>query len=165
MISFESINFENKRVLLRVDLNVPLENRKVTNDFRIRQSAPTIHKILNSGGSVILVTHIGRPKEGEEDPNLSTSILIPALERVLNMPIRFKKDWITGFEINKGEVVLCENVRFLKGETSNDLQLAKDMSNLCDIFINEAFQVVTELMRQIMVSRKIVKLKLLGHYF
>ena len=139
MISFESINFENKRVLLRVDLNVPLENRKVTNDFRIRQSAPTIHKILNSGGSVILVTHIGRPKEGEEDPNLSTSILIPALERVLNMPIRFKKDWITGFEINKGEVVLCENVRFLKGETSNDLQLAKDMSNLCDIFINEAF--------------------------
>lgn len=139
MIPFESINFENKRVLLRVDLNVPLENRKVTNDFRIRQSAPTIHKILNSGGSVILVTHIGRPKEGEEDPNLSTSILIPALERVLNMPIRFKKDWITGFEINKGEVVLCENVRFLKGETSNDLQLAKDMSNLCDIFINEAF--------------------------
>ena len=139
MISFESINFENKRVLLRVDLNVPLENRKVTNDFRIRQSAPTIHKILNSGGSVILVTHIGRPKEGKEDPNLSTSILIPALERVLNMPIRFKKDWITGFEINKGEVVLCENVRFLKGETSNNLQLAKDMSNLCDIFINEAF--------------------------
>ena len=55
------------------------------------------------------------------------------------MPIRFKKDWITGFEINKGEVVLCENVRFLKGETSNNLQLAKDMSNLCDIFINEAF--------------------------
>lgn len=139
MISFESIDFENKKVLLRVDLNVPLENRKVTNDFRIRQSAPTIHKILNSGGSVILVTHIGRPKEGEEDPNLSTSILIPALERVLNMPVRFKKDWITGFEINKGEVVLCENVRFLKGETSNDLQLAKDMSNLCDIFINEAF--------------------------
>lgn len=139
MISFESINFENKRVLLRVDLNVPLENRKVTNDFRIRQSAPTIHKILNSGGSVILVTHIGRPKEGKEDPNLSTSILIPALERVLNIPIRFKKDWITGFEINKGEVVLCENVRFLKGETSNNLQLAKDMSNLCDIFINEAF--------------------------
>ena len=139
MMSFENIDFENKKVLLRVDLNVPLENRKVTNDFRIRQSAPTIHKILNSGGSVILVTHIGRPKEGEEDPNLSTSILIPALERVLNMPIRFKKDWITGFEINKGEVVLCENVRFLKGETSNDLQLAKDMSNLCDIFINEAF--------------------------
>ena len=135
----KDINFENKRVLLRVDLNVPLENRKVTNDFRIRQSAPTIHKILNSGGSVILVTHIGRPKEGKEDPNLSTSILIPALERVLNIPIRFKKDWITGFEINKGEVVLCENVRFLKGETSNDLQLAKDMSNLCDIFINEAF--------------------------
>ena len=139
MIPFKDINFENKKVFLRVDLNVPLENKKVTNDFRIRQTAPTIHKILNSGGSVILVTHIGRPKEGEEDLNLSTSILIPALERALNMQVKFKKDWIRGFEINKGEVILCENVRFLKGETSNDSQLAKDMSNLCDIFVNEAF--------------------------
>ena len=139
MIPFKDIDFENKKVFLRVDLNVPLENKKVTNDFRIRQTAPTIHKILNSGGSVILVTHIGRPKEGEEDLNLSTSILIPALERALNMQVKFKKDWIRGFEINKGEVILCENVRFLKGETSNDSQLAKDMSNLCDIFVNEAF--------------------------
>lgn len=139
MISFENIDFDNKQVFLRVDFNVPLENKKVTNDFRIRQTTPTIHKILNNGGSIILVTHIGRPKEGEEDPNLSTSILIPALESALHMPVKFKKDWIKGVEINKGEVVLCENVRFLKGETSNDLQLAKDMSKLCDIFINEAF--------------------------
>ena len=97
MIPFKDIDFENKKVFLRVDLNVPLENKKVTNDFRIRQTAPTIHKILNSGGSVILVTHIGRPKEGEEDLNLSTSILIPALERALNMQVKFKKDWIRGF--------------------------------------------------------------------
>ena len=139
MISFENIDFQNKKVFLRVDFNVPLENKKVTNDFRIRQTAPTIHKIINNGGSIILVTHIGRPTEGEADPNLSASILIPALESALDMPVKFEKDWIKGVKINKGEVLLCENVRFLKGETSNDLQLAKDMSRLCDIFINEAF--------------------------
>ena len=139
MIPFEDLDFENKRVLLRVDFNVPLENRTVTNDFRIRQTTPTIHKILEKGGSVILVTHIGRPKEGVTDLNLSTSVLISALESTLGMPVKFKKNWIEGIKINKGEVLLCENVRFLKGETSNDSQLAKKMSELCDIFINEAF--------------------------
>ena len=139
MIPFEELDFEDKQVLLRVDFNVPLENKKVTNDFRIRQTAPTIHKILDKGGSIILVTHIGRPKEGAEDLNLSTSTLIPTLEKTLGLPVKFKKNWIDGVRINKGEVLLCENVRFLKGETSNDSQLAKKMSKLCDIFINEAF--------------------------
>ena len=139
MKSFEDIDFENKRVLLRVDFNVPLENKKITNDFRIRQTAPTIHKILSKGGSIILVTHIGRPKEGVADPSLSTSVLVSALESTLGIPIKFKKNWIEGIKIDKGEVLLCENVRFLKGETSNDSQLAKKMGELSDIFINEAF--------------------------
>ncbi len=139
MISFDQIDFKNKRIFLRVDYNVPIENRNVTNDFRIRQTIPTIEKILQKGGSVIIVTHIGRPKEGIEDPELSTSLLIPTIEKLLKHTIRYKKNWIEGLDIEPGEVCLCENVRFLKGETSNNFYLSQKMSRLCDIFINEAF--------------------------
>ena len=139
MIPLEEIDLEHKRVFLRVDFNVPIENKTVTNDFRIKQAAPTIKKILEKRGSVILVTHIGRPNEGKDDTNLSTALLIPSIEKILGIPVKFLKNWIEGLKINQGEVLLCENVRFLKGETSNDPKLAKKMSRLCDIFINEAF--------------------------
>ena len=125
MIPLEEIDLEYKRVFLRVDFNVPIENKTVTNDFRIKQAAPTIKKILEKRGSVILVTHIGRPNEGKDDTNLSTALLIPSIEKILGIPVKFLKNWIEGLKINQGEVLLCENVRFLKGETSNDPRLAK----------------------------------------
>ena len=139
MTTFEQLDFENKRIFLRVDFNVPIENKKVTNDFRIRQTIPTIKKILKKGGSVILVTHIGRPEQGVEDPDLSTALLIPTIEKLLRQTVKHKKNWIEGLDIKRGEVFLCENVRFLEGEISNNFQLSKKMSQLCDIFINEAF--------------------------
>ena len=133
------LNLAGKRVLIREDLNVPVKNGKVTSDARIQASLPTIEFALNAGAAVMLMSHIGRPTEGEYNPEYSLQPVAEHLANLLNKPVRLEKDWLDGIEINAGEVVLCENVRFNVGEGKNNDELGKKMAALCDIFVMDAF--------------------------
>jgi len=128
-----------KRLLIRQDLNVPLKNGKVANDARIRASLPTIRMAIESNGSVMLMSHLGRPVEGEPDSQYSLQPVAERLQELLDMPVSLVSDWLEGVDIEPGQVVLCENVRFNVGEKSNDDVLAKKMAALCDVFIMDAF--------------------------
>ncbi len=133
------LNLEGKRVLIREDLNVPVKNGKVTSDARIQASLPTIEFALNAGAAVMLMSHIGRPTEGEYNPEYSLQPVAEHLATLLNKPVRLEKDWLDGIEIHAGEIVLCENVRFNVGEGENNDELGKKMAALCDIFVMDAF--------------------------
>lgn len=133
------LDLAGKRVLIREDLNVPVKNGKVTSDARIQASLPTIQHALNAGSAVMLMSHIGRPTEGEYNPEYSLQPVAEHLANLLNKPVRLEKDWLDGIEINAGEVVLCENVRFNVGEGKNNDELGKKMAALCDIFVMDAF--------------------------
>lgn len=128
-----------KRVLIRQDLNVPLDNGAVANDARIRASLPTIEAALHQGGRVMLMSHLGRPTEGQYDASLSLQPVADRLSELLGQTVRLEKDWLDNIEIEQGEVVLCENVRFNAGEKANDDELAKTMAALCDVFVMDAF--------------------------
>lgn len=133
------LDLAGKRVLIREDLNVPVKNGKVTSDARIQASLPTIQFALNAGSAVMLMSHIGRPTEGEYNPEYSLQPVAEHLAALLNKPVRLEKEWLDGIEINAGEVVLCENVRFNVGEGKNNDDLGKKMAALCDIFVMDAF--------------------------
>ncbi len=133
------LDLAGKRVLIREDLNVPVKNGKVTSDARIQASLPTIEFALNAGAAVMLMSHIGRPTEGEYNPEYSLQPVAEHLATLLNKPVRLEKDWLDGIEIKAGEVVLCENVRFNVGEGKNNDDLGKKMAALCDIFVMDAF--------------------------
>ncbi len=128
-----------KRVLIRQDLNVPVKDGKVTSDLRIRASVPTIEKALDGGAAVMLMSHLGRPTEGEFDQAASLKPVAEELTKLLGKPVRLEKDWLDGIEINAGEVVLCENVRFNVGEKKNSDELGQKMAALCDIYVMDAF--------------------------
>lgn len=133
------LDLAGKRVLIREDLNVPVKNGKVTSDARIQASLPTIQHALNAGAAVMLMSHIGRPTEGEYNPEYSLQPVAEHLATLLNKPVRLEKDWLDGIEIHAGEIVLCENVRFNVGEGENNDELGKKMAALCDIFVMDAF--------------------------
>lgn len=137
--TLRDIDLNNKRVMIREDFNVPIEDDKITNDRRIQASLPTIQYALQNNAKVILLSHLGRPKEGEYDSKLSLQPVAEHLSKLLNKPVRFEKNWLDGFEINSGEIVLCENVRFNQGEKKNSPELAKKIAKLCDIFVMDAF--------------------------
>ena len=139
MRTLSSVNLANKRVLMRVDLNVPVENGKITNDKRIRAILPSIQYALSQQAAVMLISHFGRPTEGEFDQQYSLEPIASHLSDLLGIPVHFEKEWIYGVEAMPGEVVLCENTRFLQGEKANDVELAKQMASLCDIFVMDAF--------------------------
>ena len=128
-----------KRVLIREDFNVPIANGKVTSDARLRAAIPTLRLALDAGARVILMSHLGRPKEGERDPALSLAPVAKVLAGLLGRPIQFHADGLEGVSAEPGEAVLLENVRFLKGEKKDDPALAKRMAALCDIFVMDAF--------------------------
>ncbi|MEY4717697.1 MAG: hypothetical protein RL563_315 [Pseudomonadota bacterium] len=133
------LDLAGKRVLIRQDLNVPVKDGKVTSDLRIQASVPTVVQALEKGAAVILMSHLGRPTEGEYD---EASSLKPVAERfsdLLGKPVRLVKDWLDGVDVNAGEVVLCENVRFNKGEKKNNAELGQKMAALCDVFVMDAF--------------------------
>ncbi len=130
---------EGKRLLIRQDLNVPLDNGVVTNDARIRASLPTIQLAQKRGARVMILSHLGRPTEGEYDPALSLQPVADRMSELLGSPVRLVKDWLGGVAVDKGEVVLCENVRFNTGEKANDETLAQQMAALCDVFAMDAF--------------------------
>jgi phosphoglycerate kinase len=145
MISFESYNFAGKRAIIRVDFNVPLDgNQKVTDDNRIRAALPTIKKVLSDGGSAILMSHLGRPKQGPED-KFSLKHIISTLESKLGTSVKFAPDCI-GSEamqlasgLKGGEVLLLENLRFYKEEEKGDEGFAQKLANLADVYVNDAF--------------------------
>ena len=133
------LDLSGKRILIRQDLNVPVKDGQITSDIRIRASLPAIELALDAGAAVMLMSHLGRPAEGEFDSAVSLQPVATRLSELLGKPVRLEKDWIDGIEINPGEVVLCENVRFNVGEKKNSPELGKKMAALCDIFVMDAF--------------------------
>jgi phosphoglycerate kinase len=145
MKNFDSYNFAGKRALIRVDFNVPLdENYHITDSTRIDAAVPTISKILKDGGSVILMSHLGRPKEGPTE-KYSLKHLVGYLKQVLGVPVQFADDCIgeQARELSKGlkggEVLLLENLRFYKNEEKGDEEFAQKLSVLGDVYVNDAF--------------------------
>jgi len=141
--SFEAAELKGKRILIRQDLNVPLkdaaEGKVVSSDKRIQASLPTLKFAVEAGAQVIVMSHLGRPVEGEFDSQFSLQPVATRLSELLEQTVRLEKDWLKGVELNDGEVVLCENVRFNVGEKSNEDSLAKQMAELCDIYVMDAF--------------------------
>ena len=133
------LDLSGKRVLIRQDLNVPVKNGVVTSDLRIQASVPTIEIALAAGAAVMLLSHLGRPVEGQYDEASSLKPVADQLAKLLGKPVRLEKDWLEGITIAPGEVVLCENVRFNTGEEINSDILGQKMAALCDIFVMDAF--------------------------
>jgi phosphoglycerate kinase len=133
------LDLAGKRVLIREDLNVPVKEGKVTSDTRIRASLPTIQHCLKAGAKVMLMSHLGRPSEGEYAEEFSLKPVADRLGELLGCPVTLARDWLNGVEADPGEVVLCENVRFNKGEKKDNEDLAQKMASLCDVYVMDAF--------------------------
>ena len=144
--SVDDINVKGLRVLVRCDFNVPLQEGKITDDTRLVAALPTIKKLINDGGKVILCSHLGKPK-GEPKPELSLAPVAVALEALLGQKVTFAADATVVGEnakaaveaMNDGEVVLLENTRYRAEETKNGEAFSKELASLCDVFVNDAF--------------------------
>jgi len=139
LLRMTDLDLRGKRVLIREDLNVPVQNGAVTSDARIRASLPTIQAAKDGGARVMLMSHLGRPEEGVYSEEFSLAPVAQRLSELLGYKVRFVKDWLDGVECQPGEVVLLENVRFNKGEKKDKEDLAKKMAALCDIYVMDAF--------------------------
>ena len=128
-----------KRVLIRVDMNVPVKNGVIGDDTRIRASLPSILHCLKAGASVILMTHLGRPTEGEPRPEDSLAPVARHLSELLAQEVKVIADWQAGIDLKAGDVVMLENVRLNKGEKKNNEDLGRAYAGLCDVFVNDAF--------------------------
>ncbi len=137
--SIKNVEIVNKKVLLRLDLNVPIHNEHIQSDFRIKKSIPTILHLIKNSNSIIILSHLGRPNEGKITPELSLLKIAKYLSNELSLNIKFVEDWVNGLETNNNEIVMCENVRFQKGERNNDTALSKKIASLGDIFVFDAF--------------------------
>ena len=138
-LRMENLDLAGKRVMIREDLNVPVSDGRVSSDARIRAALPTIQMALDKGAAVLVLSHLGRPVEGQTDPKYSLRPVASRLAELLDREVRLEVDWLDGVEISPGEVVLCENVRFNPGEKANDEALARRMAGLCDVFVMDAF--------------------------
>jgi phosphoglycerate kinase len=132
------LSLSNKRVLIREDLNVPIRDGCVANDARLRAAVPSIQAAVDAQARVILMSHLGRPTEGEFDPQYSMAPVAEALSALMGMPVLFKSDWPSDAP-QPGEVWLLENVRFNEGEKVNADELARQYAALCDVFVMDAF--------------------------
>ncbi len=139
VLRMADLDLRGKRVLIREDLNVPVADGRVTSDARIRASLPTIQLALEKGARVILMSHLGRPKEGVPEAEFSLAPVAERLSELLGRPVPLRTDWLDGVDCAPGEVVLCENVRFNKGEKKDDEGLARRMAALCDVYVMDAF--------------------------
>jgi phosphoglycerate kinase len=130
-----------RRVFIRADLNVPQDDAgNITEDTRIRASIPGIEHALRAGAAVMVTSHLGRPTEGELNPEDSLAPIARRLSETLGQPVRLITDWVDGgFEVRPGEVVLLENCRVNRGEKKNDEALARKLAKLCDVYVNDAF--------------------------
>ena len=139
VLRMQDQDLAGQRVLIRQDLNVPLDAGIITNDARILASLPTIEMALEQGAKVMLMSHLGRPIEGCFDSSLSLQPVADRLGELLGKSVAVYKNWLDGIDIEPGEIALCENVRFNVGEKANDESLSKRMAALCDIYVMDAF--------------------------
>ncbi len=138
-IDMRDIDLANQRVLIREDLNVPLEDGRIASDVRIRAALPTIRAALEAGAAIMVMSHLGRPTEGERAAEFSLAPVASRLSELLRMEVPLVIDWIDGVDVEAGHVCLLENVRFLDGEKACDDPLSKRMAALCDVFVMDAF--------------------------
>jgi phosphoglycerate kinase len=138
-LRMSGIELTNKRVMIRLDLNVPIEDGRITSDARIRASLPSIRMALAANARVILLSHMGRPEEGEFDHEHSLGQVARHLSMLLGVPVPLERNWLDGVEVAAGEVVLCDNVRFNVGEKKDCEVLSRRMATLCDVFVMDAF--------------------------
>jgi phosphoglycerate kinase len=134
-----SLDLRGKRVLIREDLNVPIQDGVVSSDARIRAALPTIQAALTARARVLLMSHLGRPEEGKYTEEFSLAPVARRLAQLLGVPVPLKKNWLDGVDVHPGEVVLLENVRFNKGEKQDADDLAQKMAALCDVYVMDAF--------------------------
>ncbi|MDH5357687.1 MAG: phosphoglycerate kinase [Gammaproteobacteria bacterium] len=141
VIKMADLNLRGKRVLIRQDLNVPLKAGVVADGTRIHASLATIKMAVEAGAKVMIMSHLGRPTEGEFEPKYSLAPVANYLSALLDQPVRLEQNWLEPdfIPVAEGEVVLCENVRFNVGEEANDEHLSRRMATLCDIYVNDAF--------------------------
>ena len=139
LVKTGDLDFDDKRVLIRVDFNVPVKDGNVQDDTRIRASLPTIREVLQGGGKVILMSHLGRPVEGKFDKNLSLAPVAKTVSDLLGEKVTLIRDWQDGVEFTDTNIVMLENIRFNVGEKANDDDLARKLAELCNIYINDAF--------------------------
>ncbi len=139
VIKMTDLDLAGKRVLIREDLNVPVKDGVVTSDARIRASLPTIELALKAGAKVIVMSHLGRPTEGEYAEEFSLQPVATHLGKLLERDVKVVKDWQAGIDVSEGELVLLENVRFNVGEKKDAEDLSKAYAELCDIFVMDAF--------------------------
>jgi len=134
------VDLRGKRVFIRADLNVPQDDAgNITDDTRIRASAPAIEAALKAGAAVMVTSHLGRPKEGKFDPKDSLAPVAKRLSELLKRDVPLARDWLNGVDVKPGQAVLLENCRFNVGEKADDEALAKKMAALCDVYVNDAF--------------------------
>ncbi|ARR50147.1 phosphoglycerate kinase [Photobacterium damselae subsp. damselae] len=139
VIKMTDLDLAGKRVFIRADLNVPVKDGKVTSDARILASLPTIKHCLEAGAKVMVTSHLGRPTEGEYAEEFSLQPVVNYLNDALDCDVKLAKDYLDGLELNAGELVVLENVRFNKGEKKNEDELSKKYAALCDVFVMDAF--------------------------
>ncbi len=139
VLRMTDLDLRGKRVLIREDLNVPVEDGVITSDARIRAAVPSLRAAADAGARVIVMSHLGRPTEGEHSAENSLAPVAVRLGELLGRGVRFEREWLGGVECAPGEVVLCENVRFNKGEKKDDEALSRRMAALCDVFVMDAF--------------------------
>ncbi len=133
------LELDGRRLLIRQDLNVPIKDGEVTSGKRLSAALPTIEYALQHRARVALVSHLGRPREGTVNAALSLAPVATMLAELLGRPVPLVTDWLDGIDVQPGNVVLCENVRFQAGETANDDALARRLAALCDIYVMDAF--------------------------
>ncbi|MCD7097586.1 phosphoglycerate kinase [Stenotrophomonas sp. MMGLT7] len=139
IIRMTDLDLSGKRVLIRQDLNVPIENGQITSEQRILASVPTLKLALKQGAAVLVMSHLGRPKEGTWSQEDSLEPVAERLTALLGVPVPLVKDWVDGVQVKPGQIVLLENVRFNVGEGKDDEALAKRYAALCDVFVMDAF--------------------------
>ncbi len=139
ILRMTDLDLRGRRVLIREDLNAPVQDGAVTSDARIRAALPTLRQAMQAGAKVFVLSHLGRPKEGAYDEKLSLAPVAARMSELLGKPVPLRKDWLSGVDCMPGEAVLCENVRFNKGEKKDDEGLARRMAELCDVFVMDAF--------------------------
>ncbi|MFT6898771.1 MAG: phosphoglycerate kinase [Paraglaciecola sp.] len=139
IVKMTDLDLAGKRVLIRQDLNVPIKDGKVTSDARIKASLPTIKQAIKAGAKVMVMSHLGRPTEGQFEAEFSLQPVVDYLAEVLDCQVRLEGDYLQGLDVAAGELVILENVRFNPGEKSDDETLAKQYAALCDVYVMDAF--------------------------
>jgi len=139
VMKMSELDLTNKRVLIREDLNVPIKDGKIASDARLQAALPSLRLALEAGARVMVMSHLGRPKEGGHEAEFSLAPIADYLSEALGQEVVLQKEWLEGVDVNPGQLVLMENVRFNPGEKANEDALAKKMAALCDIFVMDAF--------------------------